>query len=88
MDDDNKDRRDTMNRDRLKAFECTLSPEVTKFAPKVKADPSINELIENIRARVRDINVLCDELAVAVNDSEEHAKKAADSLMDLIKRVK
>lgn len=78
---DNKD-------DRLTQFERALDPTITKFAPKKPAEESIDALVERVRASCKAITELCDDLDAAIKDSEQHARKAADSLMDMIKRVK
>jgi hypothetical protein len=84
MDDD----RDQANRDRFKKFESTLDPAVTKFMPKVNTYPTIASLVEQVRAHISGLTELCEQIEVAINASEENAKKAGDALIEMLKRVK
>jgi hypothetical protein len=73
--------------DRLKRFESALSnPEVAKFAPKDQ--PTLATLVDQIRAEVKKLNGLCDDIDAVINSSIDEARKAADSLIELTKRVK
>jgi hypothetical protein len=72
--------------ERLKKFESALGDPINKFTPK--PDPTVAALIEQLRAHARGISELCDQAETAINASEDSARKAADNLMDLIKRVK
>jgi hypothetical protein len=75
--------------DRLKKFESALSPEVTKFAPKMpKPEPTIASLIDQIRAHIKSINELCEDVDRVITDTEASARKAADSLIEASKRMK
>jgi hypothetical protein len=76
--------------DRLKKFESALQApvEVAKFAPKRLTDVTVFATIDAMRTHAKDILKLCDQADAAINASEDDARKAADSLMDLIKRVK
>jgi hypothetical protein len=75
--------------DRLKKFEDALGPpEIAKFMPKVNTYPSIAQLVEQVRAHVKGIDELCEQIDVAISASEESAKKASDGLIELLKRVK
>lgn len=73
---------------RLKAFEASLDPNVSKFAPKVIAEQTVASVTQTIREQAKLILKLCDEADQAIAASEEHARAAADHLMDMIKRVK
>jgi hypothetical protein len=75
--------------ERLRRFES----EIAKFTPPYrselpKLDPTLATIIGLLREHAKGINELCDLADAAVNASEDHARKAADSLMDMIKRVK
>ena len=70
-----------------KEFE-KVNPAVAKFAPKNKVDPTFVMLIENIRDHCKKVMELCDRLAEAANESEDNARKAADHLLDMLKRIK
>jgi hypothetical protein len=84
----NDDERDQQNKDRLKRFESALSPEVAKFAPKMsKSDPTIASLVEEIRAHVTSLTALCNDIDRVIKASVDEARKAADSLIELTKRV-
>jgi molybdopterin biosynthesis enzyme len=73
--------------ERLKRFESALSdPEIAKFAPK--SDPTLAALVEQIRGEVKRLNVICDDIERVINASVDEARKAADSLIELTKRVK
>jgi hypothetical protein len=77
--------------DRLKKFESALSDPIAKFIPKSsqpKAEPTVAVTIAAIRDQAHTILKMCEEAETAINASEDSARKAADSLMDLIKRVK
>lgn len=73
---------------RLKSFERALDPAITKFAPKTATEPTVASITQNIREQAQLILKMCDEADAAIAASEEHARKAADALMDMIKRVK
>jgi archaellum component FlaC len=74
--------------DRMKKFENALDPAVTKFMPKKPVEPTISSLIEQIRTHIKSLNELCDEVDRMITASEDSARKAADSLMDMLKKVK
>jgi hypothetical protein len=75
--------------ERLKKFEDALGPpEIAKFMPKINTYPTIAQLVEQLRTHVAGINELCDQMDVAINASEENAKKAGDALIEMLKRVK
>jgi hypothetical protein len=86
-------------KDRVKRFESALSdpiPPLVFGAPRPEREPgppnpveqTVASLVEQVRVQVRTLNALCDDIDAVITSSEEHARKAADSLMDLIKRVK
>lgn len=79
---------DNSKDERLAQFERSLDPNVAKFAPHKKTDDSIDGLVERIRASVKHITELCDELDKAVAESEKHARAAADSLMAMVQKVR
>jgi hypothetical protein len=75
--------------DRLKKFEEALGPpEIAKFMPKINTYPTIASLIEQVRAHIKGIDELCEQIDVAIAASEEGAKKAADALIEMSKRIK
>lgn len=74
--------------DRLGAFERALDPTIAKFAPKKSTEVTVTSVTQNIREQAQLILKMCDEADAAITASEEHARKAADSLMEMIKRVK
>jgi tetrahydromethanopterin S-methyltransferase subunit B len=74
-------------KDRLKRFESALTdPEIAKFAPKT--EPTLAVLVEHIRAEVKKLEAICDDIERVINSSVDEARKAADSLIELTKRVK
>jgi hypothetical protein len=74
-------------KDRMKRFESALAdPEIAKFAPK--GEPTLAVLVEHIRDQVKRLNALCDDIDRVINSSVDEARKAADSLIELTKRVK
>jgi hypothetical protein len=78
---------DGPEKDRMKRFENALSDiEVTKFAPK--GEPTLAALVEQIRAEVKRLDAICDDIERVINASVDEARKAADSLIELTKRVK
>jgi hypothetical protein len=76
--------------DRLRRFESVLqdSPLSSSFAPQAHTAPTVAALVEQIRVHVNALNMLCDDIDVAIAASEENARKAADNLIDAIKRIK
>lgn len=75
--------------ERMKKFESTLDPHITKFAPKVTGDTdTISSTIAAIREHSERIIKMCDVADRIITESEGNARKAADTLIDLIKRVK
>lgn len=85
---------DRNDRDRLKKFEAAIGqaidPTISQLLPKREADelPTIAVLSDQLRAHAKGILELCDQLDRAANASEADARKAADALMDFMKRVK
>jgi hypothetical protein len=87
---------DDKEKDRMKRFESALNdpiPPLVLGASRSSAEPgddqqTVASLIEKVRAQVKIIHGLCDEVDAMITVSEEHARRAADNLMDLIKRVK
>jgi phage tail tape-measure protein len=78
-------------KDRMKRFESALEsslsdPDIAKFAPK--GQPTLATLVDQVRAEVKRLNGLCDEIDAVINSSVDEARKAADSLIELTKRVK
>lgn len=70
-------------------FKKVFDPNVTKFAPKPnRVDPTVATLIEDIREHCNQVVKLCDRMAEMANDSEDNARKAADHLLDMLKRFK
>lgn len=75
--------------DRMTQFERALDPNVAKFTAKAEKDvQSIEALVSRIRATVKTVTELCDDLDKAITESEKHARDAADSLMEMVKRVR
>lgn len=75
--------------ERMKKFESTLDPHITKFAPKVTGDTdTISSTIAAIREHAQKVVKMCDAADRIIAESEDDARKAADTLLDLIKRVK
>jgi hypothetical protein len=74
-------------KERMKRFENALSDiEIAKFAPD--SDPTLAALVEQIRGEVRRLNAICDDIERVINSSVDEARKAADSLIELTRRVK
>jgi hypothetical protein len=74
-------------KEHMKRFENVLNdPEITKFAPK--SEPTLAALVEQIRAEVKRLNTICDNIERVINSSVDEARKAADSLIELTRRVK
>lgn len=80
-----------MNDEFKDEFKKTFDPNIAKFAPKkpgIADIPTIVSLIEDIREHCNQVMKLCDRLAEVANDSEDNARKAADHLLDMLKRIK
>jgi hypothetical protein len=83
---------DNPDNERLRKFESALDP-ITKFMPKLSREPVKTEApiavtIAAIKEQATLILKACEEADVAIAASEDSARKAADNLMELIKRVK
>jgi hypothetical protein len=76
--------------DRLRRFESVLAeePMASAFAPKPHTAPTVATLVEQIRTHVSALNMLCDDIDAAITASEENARKAADNLIEAIKKIK
>jgi hypothetical protein len=91
---------DDKEKDRMKRFESALSDPLPsqmifgaprppeEHEPPNPVEQTVASLVEQVRTQVRTLNALCDDIDAVITASEEHARKAADNLMDLIKRVK
>jgi hypothetical protein len=75
--------------ERLKKFEDALGPpEIAKFMPKVNTYPTIASLVEQLRAHIKGVDELCEQIDVAISASEEGARKVADAVIEMSKRIK
>lgn len=59
-----------------------------RTSPVNKSDTTVSSITQNIREQAQLILKMCDEADAAIAASEKHAREAADSLMEMIKRVK
>lgn len=74
---------------RLKQFEASLDPHVTKFQPKVATDTdTISSTIAAIREHAERVVKMCDAADKIIAESQGDARAAADTLLHLIARVK
>ena len=62
---------------------------ITKFGKaEVEPPPTVISLVDDIREHCKKVMELCDKMAEVANSSEDNARKAADHLLDMLKRFK
>lgn len=73
-------------RERINQIESTLIG--ARMPLKTPDQPTVASLVEQLREHIRQMNKVCDDIDQAVAASEQAARDAGDSLINVIKRIK
>lgn len=86
--DENNTQKGNSRMPNVKAFEDALSFTPEGSHPAHPTERTLAAIVADFRMQAQAMLKMCDEADEAIKHSEEHARQAADTLIDLIKRVK